>query len=128
MTSLIADQNLGTLDAPSNSFGGGIAIQDPTATLSSLETILSVIIGTLTVVASIFFVIFFFLAAFKWQTAGGDAAKVQKARDEMVQGVIGMILIVAAYGIIGIIGSIIGVRFLEPAELIRNMVRPVFQL
>ena len=127
MPNLIADLNLGTLAPPSAEFGTGIATKnDPTATLSTLETTISLAIGTLTVVAGIFFVIFFFLAAFKWQTAGGDAAKVQKARDEMVQGVIGMIIIVASYGIIGLIGTIIGVNFLEPGLLIRRMMEPVF--
>jgi hypothetical protein len=127
MSNLIADLNLGPISPPSDKFGAGIATRnDPTATLSSLESTISLAIGVLTVVAGIFFVIFFFLAAFKWQTAGGDAAKVQKARDEMVQGVIGMIIIVASYGIIGLIGTIIGVDFLEPGLVIRQMISPVF--
>jgi hypothetical protein len=125
MSRLLADQGLGTLQAPSAQFGANDAVAQPGEVLNSLETIISTGLGVLTVVAGIFFLIFFFMAAFKWQTAGGEAAKVQKARDEMVQGVIGMILIVAAYGIIGLIGSIIGIDILNPAAVISDLVQSV---
>jgi len=116
-----APTSLGTIGPPSEKFGVDVTA-GPVPVLISLEVIISSVVGILTVIAGIFFVIFFFLAAFKWQTAGGDSGKVQKARDEMIQGVIGMIIIVAAYGIIGIIGSVVGIDILNPASRIFEIV------
>ena len=75
---------------------------------TSLTSLLSNMIGLLTVVAAISFVIYFLLGGVQWVTAGGDSSKVQKARDQMVQGVIGMVVVVISYGLIGLIGSILG--------------------
>lgn len=109
-------------------FGGGF--QPPTkaysenslttdGVLSNLELFISNIIGFLTVLAGLFFIFYFILAAFNWVTAGGEQSKLQKARDQMINGVIGLILIVAAYGVIGLIGSVIGLDLLNPADQVR---------
>jgi len=90
-------------------------------TLQNLELFISNIIGVLTLLAGIFFIIYFILGAFKWVTAGGDSGKVGKARDEMVQGVLGLIIIVMAYGIIGIVGSILGLDILNPAAVLETL-------
>jgi len=93
---------------------------DDAGVLLNFETIISNVIGLLTVLGGLFFVMIFFLAAFKWLSAGGDSGKVQKARDEMVQSVTGLVMIVAAYGIVGLVGSIVGIDILRPAaELVK---------
>lgn len=108
--------------SPIGRFGENAANSSPTAgPLQDLESIVSTSIGVLTVVAGLFFIIYFFMAALKWLTAGGDSGKVSKARDEMVQGVMGLIVIVAAYGIIGIIGTILGLQLLQPAAQIQQI-------
>ncbi len=110
-------------------FGGGFkpattayseAAPTETGTLTNLELFISNVIGILTVLAGIFFIIYFILGAFKWVTAGGDAGKVGKARDEMVEGVLGLIIIVMAYGLIGIIGTMLGLDILNPQNVIQN--------
>jgi hypothetical protein len=101
-------------------FGENVTVQGGIGAVKSVELIVSRSLGFLTVLAGLFFIIYFFLGAFKWLTAGGDSGKVQKARDEMVQGVLGLIIIVAAYGIIGIVGSVLGLDLLNPGrEIIR---------
>lgn len=105
-------------------FGGGIS--DPTVggffsddskdaanTLNNLELMVSRLIGSLTALAGIAFLMYFFLGAFYWITAGGDTSKIQKARDQMVQGVIGMIVIIIAYAVVGTIGTILGIDILN---------------
>src|SRR5690606_17888367 len=109
---LLAQTNLGTIQPPSDQFGSAASVESGEQALSNLEVLISTGIGMITVLGGLFFVVFFFLAALKWLTAGGDASKVQKARDEMVQGVIGLIVLVAAYGIIGLIGSVLGLQIL----------------
>lgn len=112
-------------------FGGGLqppitndyteGVTEGTTALSSIELFISNMVGVLTTVASIFFIIYFVMGAFKWVTAGGDSGKVQKARDQMIQSVLGLVLIVAAYAIIGVIGSIIGLQILQPAAILGDL-------
>lgn len=90
--------------------------------VSSLELYISDIIGALTILAILFFVVFSFLAAFEWATAGGDSSKVEKAKNRFIWGTLGIILIVASYAIIGLIGSLVGVDILNPGDLIQNIV------
>ncbi len=45
------------------------------------------------------FVVLIILAGFKWMMTQGDATKVKAAKDMMIQAVIGLIIILVAYGI-----------------------------
>ncbi len=94
----------------------------PTSTVNSFESFISQMIGVLTIVGSVFFIGYFVMGAFKWVTSGGDTGKVQKARDQMVQGVLGLIMLVAAYGIIGLVGTIFGLNILQPGQELLNIV------
>lgn len=100
--------------------GTGDAL-DGGQSLSNLEIVVSRIIGGLTIVASIFFVVYFFLASFTWVTAGGDAGKIQKARDQMVQAALGLVVIILAYSIMGAIGTVLGINILNPAQQIEDI-------
>jgi hypothetical protein len=83
--------------------------------LDSLENMVSFIIGVFTVLGGIFFIYYFVFGAFKWITAAGDSGQVQKARDQMTLGVVGLIVLIASYSIIGLIGTVIGLDLLNPA-------------
>lgn len=83
--------------------------------LDNMENFISYVIGLITIVAGLFFVVNFLLAALNWVTAGGDAGKIQKARDQMVQSTLGLVVVVGAYAIIGLIGTIVGLDLLQPA-------------
>lgn len=111
-------------------FGGGFntenapftdGIETNEGALTNLEAFISNVIGVLTVFATIFFVVYFLIAALSWVTSGGDSGKLQTARERMLHGVLGLIIVVAAYGIIGLIGSIIGFDILNPAELLLDI-------
>jgi hypothetical protein len=93
-----------------------------TQVLKNLELFISQILGILTVVASLFFVVNMMLAAVNWITAGGDASKISKARDSMVQNTIGLIIVVGSYAIIGLIGSIVGLQLLRPAQVLQTII------
>lgn len=112
-------------------FGGGF--QPPTTAYSegsaegagsvnNLELFLTNLIGFLTILGSIFFIFYFVQGALQWILAGGDIGKIQKARDTMLNGVIGLIVIVASYSLLGIIGSMIGVDILNPREMIQSII------
>jgi hypothetical protein len=89
--------------------------------LANLETIISYSIGLLTVGAGLFFIVNFLIAAISMVTASGDSGKLNKAKDQMFHGVLGLIIVVAAYAIIGLLGSVIGLDILNPADQLRRL-------
>lgn len=88
---------------------------------SQIEAIFSTVIGFLTIVAGLAFLIYFVVAALGWITAGGDAKKAENARSNMMNGAIGLIVIVAAYSIVWIVGEILGIPILNPTEAINSL-------
>lgn len=95
------------------------AAEDPGA---NIEMIISNVLGFFTIVGAIIFIIYFLIASIEWITSGGDASKLTSARNKMMHGILGLIVLVAAYGIIGLIGTIIGVDLLTPAALLDTIV------
>lgn len=93
-----------------------------TGVVDNLVAFLSNLIGFFTVLAALFFVVYSFVAAFSWVTAAGDSGKIEKARNQLIQGVLGLIVIVAAYGIIELVGAIVGVEILNIEALLQSIV------
>lgn len=90
--------------------------------LSTLEVWVSDIIGVITILASLFFIVYAFIAAFNWITAGGDKSKIEKATNRLIWSTLGLILIIATYAIVGLIGGIIGLDLLKPGEMIGKII------
>lgn len=78
-------------------------------------------VGVMTVIAAVWFIFQFIAGAVGWVAAGGDKAKLESARGTMVNGIIGLIIVVAAIFLIEIIGKLIGLDILNPAEFIVNI-------
>lgn len=93
--------------------------------LSNLESLISNLIGLLTALGAIMFVIYFIVGAFEWITSGGDKGKLEKARNRMLQGMLGMILVVASYSLLGLLSGVIGIDFLNPAKQIEEIIAPI---
>jgi cytochrome bd-type quinol oxidase subunit 2 len=99
----------------SDAFSKGSAVRPDTA-VNNVELFISNMIGLLTIVAGLFFVFYFIMGGLNWITAGGEQGKIEKARDQMVQSVIGMVVIVISYGLMGIIGKFLGIDILQPGN------------
>lgn len=95
-----ATAKLDTLKADTGPYAG---------TTSSLPNLIGGVINVLLGSLGIIFVIFVVQAGILYMTAGGDPAKVEKAKKMITQNVIGLIIIVAAYAIASfVIGQIQG--------------------
>ena len=70
----------------------GLGSRDPRAIIAS---VIRIILGFLGIVA----VVIILLGGFKWMTAGGNEEKVGEARKLIVQGIVGLVIILAAFGI-----------------------------
>lgn len=80
-----------------------------------VSAIVSNILGFLTIVAGLWFLVQFILGAVSWISSGGDKGKVTQAKDKLTQSVIGLAIVVAAYGVAALLGAILGLDFLNIA-------------
>jgi hypothetical protein len=121
-----AEQGLQLGDGPIR--GGGFLgeqvdqyAESPENAIGIFSSEISIIIGFLTVIGGLFFVIYFLIAAFDWLRAGTDKGGVEKAQQRMVNAAIGLMIMVAALGIVGVVGGVFGVELLNPAEPFLNI-------
>lgn len=106
LPTLIAQFGTG-VTAPTDTYNSA----DP---LADLDLFISNILGLFTVFGALFFIVYFLIAAIQWISSGGDSGKLAEARNKMIQGVLGLIILVASYGIIGLIGTVVGIDILDP--------------
>ncbi|NCN83009.1 MAG: hypothetical protein GW947_03505 [Candidatus Pacebacteria bacterium] len=114
----------GSFEAPvANKFTTGANTQ--AGALNSLELLISHAFGVMTVFGGLFFIVIFLIAGINWVTAGGDKGKIEKARTSMIQGVLGLVVLIAAYAIIGVVGSIVGLDLLNPAQSLSVLINNI---
>lgn len=94
---------LGGFTPPSPAYSEGSENAD--TALANLESFVSNLIGFLTAMGSLFFVIYFITGAFSWITSGGDKGKLENARNRITQAVVGMIILVGSFVILGFISD-----------------------
>lgn len=102
-------------------FGKRIYGQGPLAAINDFILILSNIIGVMTIVAGIWFIFQFIIGGFGWLTAGGDKTATENAQKRITNAVIGLVIVVAAIFLIDLIGNLLGIKILNPREVIYNM-------
>lgn len=90
--------------------------------IKNVELLISNMIGLFTILGGLAFLVYFFIGAFNWTTSAGDKGKLEKARGHMMDGAIGMVIMVAAYSAIGLIGSVIGFDLLSPGQELMKLV------
>ncbi len=124
ITSLISQNTLdfgdGLQPPMENSYTQGA--DDNLGVLFILARVISSILGTITVLGALFFIVYFFIAAFSWITGADDASKVEKARTRMIQSVLGLVVLVVSYSLLGVISSIVGIDFLNIAKTIQSII------
>jgi hypothetical protein len=57
-------------------------------------------------VGGLFVLIYFMWGSIEWITAAGEAGKITKARDKIIQAVIGMIMLISSFAIIGFVSTL----------------------
>lgn len=57
-------------------------------------------------VGGIAVLLYFIWGAIDWITAGGDSGKIEKARNKITQAIIGMVILVGSFAIIGFISTL----------------------
>ena len=99
---LLSDHTYDTLE------GLGKKVAGPESATSTLEKTISVAIGVITVVAFIYFLFQMIFAGYAYMTSEGDKGKMETARKRLTEGILGLIIIVAAFGVTALLAKIMG--------------------
>ena len=93
-------------------------VKDVGEAAREFASIISKIIGIMTVVAGIWFFFILLIGAFGYLSAGGDSEKIKSATKRIGNGLTGLIVIVLAYAFISLIGRMLGLDILNPQDVI----------
>ncbi len=117
MTNLLAQQEIGV----TGTLRGIGNIGNAGANAGTVFTdVLSGAIGLLTAIAGIWFVFLVISGALGIMTSGSDKAAAEGARRRIMNGLIGLVIIVAGLFIVDFIGGLLGLNVLSPLEIINS--------
>ena len=86
------------------------------------NSFLSSVIGLLTIIASVWFIFLFIMGAIGYMTAGGDKGQIENARKKMVNGIVGLVIVIAGIFVVNLVGYIFGLQYiLDPGAFIENL-------
>ena len=83
-----------------------------------LNAVMSILLGFLTTIASLWFIIRMVFGGISWLSAGGDQKSIQNAQQTITNAIIGLAIVVASYAIISVIGKLLGIEILNPAKML----------
>lgn len=121
MLNLIAELDLGNFEPPVEAFAPTVGEAGTAAFAEPFVKFLSNFIGFLTTLAGLMFLIYFLFAGLSWVSSGGDKGKVESARNQMTQAAIGLVVVIAAYGITGVVGRVLGIDILNPIDILETL-------
>jgi len=112
-----------------NISGGGLGPfgQNPAGSgaqaLTQISHTVSSVIGFMTIAAGIWFMFELLFSGYEWISAGGDEKKLEKARQRMTQGFMGLLIVVGAWAILAITGQFLGVDVLltNPGSIMQSI-------
>jgi hypothetical protein len=91
--------------------------------LTALTTILSSVIGIMTVVAGIWFLINFVIGGINWISAGSDKNTLQSAQQRIQNAFVGLLIVVIGWTVLALAGQFLGYDILmrNPQNLINSV-------
>lgn len=87
---------------------------DPSTTIGSLLTSAITIVFIVAAILVLFFLIW---GAFQWITSGGDKEGIGKAREKIVQSLVGLVILALAFLIVRVVGQIVNIDILTLNKL-----------
>lgn len=100
--------------------GTGFDITTPTGSLALFETIVSIALGVITIVAGLWFIMQIFSGALQWLGSGGEKQALQNAQKHITNAILGLFIVVISYTLIALVGKVFGLDILGPASIITN--------
>ena len=88
----------------------GLGIQPTGNSVSQLESIISAVIGIMTVIGVVYFTIQIILAGFTMIASQGDVKELESAKKRLTTNVLGLAIIIIAYGLGALISTLLGMN------------------
>lgn len=104
-----------------NQFPGYTEPMSRSAPTAATTNLVSNLLGILTIISGVSFLIYFMLGAVNWITSGGDTNKAAAARIIILNAVFGLAITVVAYPAALILSGLLGFPLANPAELFNNL-------
>jgi hypothetical protein len=86
-----------------------------------LSLVISTVVGFVTIMAGLWFILQLLTGAFSWITSGGDKQALTNAQHKITHAIIGLFMVVASYAIISIIGLVFGFNIIGSIGLLQNI-------
>lgn len=87
-----------------------------------INDLISGIVSIMTVIAAVWLIFQIITGGYAWMSAGGDKVAIENARKKIMNGVIGLTIVISAIFLIDLVGDFLGFTYiLNPAELIRSL-------
>lgn len=119
---LAAELDLGDLKPPTQAFAPVAGETGVAAVGGPIASFISNFLGFITGLAGIMFLIYLIFAGLSWVSSGGDKGKVEAARNQMTQAALGLVVVIAAYSIAGVVGKVLGLDILNPVNVIQTII------
>ncbi|MCD8484393.1 hypothetical protein LRY60_02135 [Candidatus Woesebacteria bacterium] len=81
---------------------------------SVLGLYIALLIQTALILGGLAVLLYMFLGAIGWITAGGDSGKIEKARDRIIQSIVGLAVLASVVAVAAFIGPVFGLDLLNP--------------
>lgn len=91
---------------------------------TQLEKIISGVIGVLTIVAFIYFAIQIILAGYSFVSSQGEASKLEAARNRLTNGILGIVVVVIAFGLTAFLANLLGIKNVFNLSGFINSIKP----
>ena len=88
----------------------GPGIQPGSDPTSAFEGIISLVFSFLTLIAVIFFAIQVIFAGYSFISSKGDEKKMESARSHLIQGILGLTVVILAVGLASLIANLLGIE------------------
>lgn len=121
---VFAQESLGKIGGEGfGPFGKKSYGESGTGALQDVVKVVSNVIGFMTLAASIWFLFQITIGGFNWLTSGGDKNNLENARNRITHAFIGLIIVVAGWGILALAGQFFGYDILISNSDIINKIQ-----
>ena len=83
------------------------------AATGTFSDVLSSVFGLLFIVGILVFVVYFIIGAYQWITSSGDQKGVEKARNSIIQAIIGLVVLFSLFALLRLIGYVFDINLLQ---------------
>lgn len=77
----------------------------------AIGNLLSGFIGAFLIFSFIVATLYLLLGGFNWITSGGDKAKLESARNEITNALVGIVIVSAGWALMTLVGGFLGIQF-----------------